>query len=145
MNLFFDTSVLIAASVAEHPRHGRAFAALDQIRRGEHKGWISQHTIAEFYAVLTAAPVTPRIHPSEALRILEENLLPHFQVIALEPVDYAEVVREMASGGWRSGRVYDALHMRCARKQPIDRVYTYNGKDYRACAPEDWKDRIGEP
>lgn len=145
MNLFFDTSVLIAATIAEHPRHPRAFAALEQIRGGEHQGWISQHTIAEFYAVLTAAPISPRIHPSEALRILEDNLLACFQVIALEPLDYAEVVREMAAYGWRSGRIYDALHLRCARKAPIDRVYTYNGKDFRGCAPAEWLDRIGEP
>ena len=145
MNQFFDTSVLIAASMADHPRHERAFAALDQVRRGEHAGWISQHAIAEFYAVLTAAPVTPRIHPSEALRMLEDNLLPYFHVVPLDPADYVEVVREMARDGWRSGRVYDALHLRCARKQPIDRVFTYNEKDLRACAPSGWKDRIGEP
>lgn len=69
----------------------------------------------------------------------------HFHVIPLDPADYVEVVREMAVRGWRSGRIYGALHLRCARKHPIDRVYTYNEKDYRACAPEDWKDRIGEP
>lgn len=145
MKLFFDTSVLIAAVMAGHPRHRRAFAALEQVRAGEHEGCISQHTLAEFYAVLTAAPVTPRVHPAEALRILEDNLLPYFQVIPMDPADYVEVVREMAAFGWRSGRIYDALHMRCARKHPVDRVYTYNEKDYRACAPEDWKDRIGEP
>ena len=69
----------------------------------------------------------------------------HFHVIPLDPADYVEVVREMAVRGWRSGRIYGALHLRCARKHPIDRVYTYNEKDYRACAPEDWKDRNGEP
>lgn len=145
MNFFFDTSVLVSASIASHPRHVRSFEALQQIRHGDHRGWISQHTIAEFYAVLTAAPLTPRIHPSEALRILEDNLLPHFQVISLDPPDYVETVRHMAADGWRSGRIYDALHMRCARKQPIDRIYTFNGKDFRACAPVEWHSLICEP
>ena len=145
MKLFFDTSVLIVATMTEHPRHRRAFAVLQQVRSGEHEGWISQHGVAEFYAVLTAAPTTPRVHPTEVLRIIEDNLLPYFHVIPLDPADYVDVVREMAANGWRSGRIYDALHLRCARKQLIDRIYTYNEKDYRAWAPEDWRDRIGEP
>ena len=46
---------------------------------------MSQHSVAEVYAVLTSAPLKPRIHPSEALRILEDNLLPHFRIVALDP------------------------------------------------------------
>ena len=87
---------------------------------------MSQHTLAETYAILTSAPLTPRIHPGEALRIIEDNILPLIEIVGLEPDDYREAVREMAAGGWRSGRIYDALHLRCAGKQPIDRIYTFN-------------------
>ena len=84
---------------------------------------MSRDSVAEFYAILTRAPLTPRIHSTQALRILEDNLLPHFRVVALEPTDYQEVIRELAAADWRSGKVYDALHIRCARKQPIDRLF----------------------
>ena len=106
---------------------------------------MSQHSIAEVYAILTSAPLTPRIHPSEALRILEENLLAHLGIIALQPEDYAEVIREMAAGGWRSGKVYDALLLRCASKRPIDRLYTFNVKEFKALASEALQSKICLP
>jgi predicted nucleic acid-binding protein len=145
VNLFFDTSVLVAASSASHPHHAQAFQALNSLKAGGNQGWMSQHSVAEVYAILTGAPLIPRIHPSEALRILEDNLLPHFRVVALKPRDYRDVIREMAAADWRSGKVYDALHLRCARKQPIDRLYTFNVKDFRALAPQDFQDKIGAP
>ena len=106
---------------------------------------MSQHSVAEVYAILTAAPLTPPIHPGEALRILEENLLPHLQIVALTPKDYREVIRELAATDWRSGKVYDALHLRCARKQPIDRLYTFNVRDFRALAGEDFREKVCAP
>jgi predicted nucleic acid-binding protein len=145
VNLFFDTSVLVAASSAGHPHHAPAFQALLSLNAGGNRGWISQHSVAEVYAILTGAPLIPRIHSSQALRILEDNLLPHFHVIALTPKDYREVIRELAAADWRSGKVYDALHLRCARKQPIDRLYTFNVKDFRALAPKELQDKIGAP
>ena len=145
MNLFFDTSVLVAASSASHIHHPQAFAALSLIQAGGNQGWMSQHSVAEVYATLTSAPLTPRIHPSEALRIIEDNLLPHLRIVALKPADYREVIREVAAAGWRSGKVYDPLHIRCALKQPIDRLYTFNVKDFRALAPKELVDRIAAP
>jgi predicted nucleic acid-binding protein len=145
VNLFFDTSVLVAASSAGHVHHPQAFAALNLIRAEGNQGWMSQHSVAEVYAILTSAPLTPRIHPTQALRILEDNLLPHFRVVALEPTDYQEVIRELAAADWRSGKVYDALHIRCARKQPIDRLYTFNVKDFQALAPKELHDKIAAP
>ena len=135
MNLFFDTSVLVAAASASHPHHTQALSAMALLRDAGNRGWMSQNTVAETYAVLTSVPLVPRIHPSEALRIIEDNILPWISVVALDPDDYLQVVREMAAGGWRSGKVYDALHLRCAAKQPIDRVYTFNVKEFQQLAP----------
>jgi predicted nucleic acid-binding protein len=135
VNLFFDTSVLVAASSASHPHHAQAMSALRSLRNKGNHGWMSQHALAETYAILTAAPLTPRIHPSEALRIIEVNILPHFRVVELEPKDYQQVVRDMAAGGWRSGKIYDALHLRCAQKQPVDRIYTFNVREFQQIAP----------
>ncbi len=135
MNLFFDTSVLIAASSASHIHHPQALAAIASLRSGKNHGWMSQHAVAETFAILTSAPLVPRIHPSEALRIIEDNFLPWISVVALGPEDYKEVVRDMAAGGWRSGKIYDALHLHCAAKQEIDRIYTFNVKDFQQLAP----------
>jgi predicted nucleic acid-binding protein len=135
VNLFFDTSVLVAGSSATHVHHPQALAALKSLRDGQNRGWMSQHAVAETYAILTSAPLTPRIHPSEALRIIETNILPHIKIVALRPEDYTEAVRDMAAGEWRSGKIYDALHLRCAERQPIDRVYTFNVREFQQLAP----------
>lgn len=145
MNLFFDTSVLVAASWIGHPHHVPAFSALRQAAAKSNRAWMSQHSIAEIYATLTSAPFTPPIHPSEALRILEENILPHLQLARLGPEDYREVIRDMASAGWRSGRIYDALILRCAEKQPIDRLYTFNVQHFRELASDSLRTKITAP
>ena len=144
MNLFFDTSVLVAASSASHSHHGQALSAMKLLRDDRNQGWMSQHAVAEVYAVLTSAPLTPRIHPGEALRIIEANILPWISAVSLQPDDYRDVVRDMANGGWRSGKIYDALHLRCAGKQPIDRIYTFNVKEFQQLAP-DLREKIGAP
>lgn len=144
MNLFFDTSVLIAASSASHPHHIQALAALSLVRNPNNRGWMSQHTVAETYAILTSAPLVPRIHPAEALTIIKENFLPWISIVPLAPEDYLEVITQMAEAGWRSGKIYDALHLRCAAKQPIDRICTFNVKEFQQLAPA-VKDKIGLP
>jgi len=135
VNLFFDTSVLVAGSSATHVHHPQALAALRSLRDGENQGWMSQHSLAETYAILTSAPLTPRIHPSDAMRIIERNILPLIRIVALGPEDYRAAISDMAAGGWQSGKIYDALHLRCAEKQPIDRVYTFNVREFQQLAP----------
>jgi predicted nucleic acid-binding protein len=135
---------LIAASSVAHGHHPQALAALRSLRNGENHGWMSQHSVAETYAILTSAPLTPRIQPGEALKILESSILTLIGVVALTPQDYRDTIRDMAAGEWRSGRIYDALHLRCAEKQPIDRIYTFNVREFQQLAPH-LRDKICAP
>ena len=82
MQVFFDTSVLVAASVGSHPHHAQALAALRRVADGQDRGFIGVHSIAEAYAALTRLPVAPRIHPSQAGRIIRDNVLKHFELVA---------------------------------------------------------------
>ena len=79
MQVFFDTNVLVAASERSHPHYVQAWPALRRVEAGKDKGFMSAHSIAEVYAALTRLPVQPRIHPAEALRIISDNILPHFE------------------------------------------------------------------
>jgi predicted nucleic acid-binding protein len=145
LNLFFDTSVLVASSSANHPHYPQARRALEQTMAKGNQGWMSQHSIAEVYSILTSAPLVPRIQPTEALQILEENLLPRMKIVTLDPLDYREVIHRAASEGWRSGRIYDALLLQCAGKNPVDRIYTFNLRDFVALAPERLRTKIAAP
>ena len=145
MDIFFDTTVLVAASSQSHPHHAQAFPALRRVVAGRDGGFISAHSIAEVYASLTRLPVEPRIHPAEAARIVTDNLLPHFKVVPVDKVDYLEALRTVKDGGWTGAKIYDALLLRCAGKCNVDRIHTFNLRDFRLLAPRDLQGKICAP
>jgi predicted nucleic acid-binding protein len=144
MNLLFDTSVLVASAVRHHPHHPPAFAALTEVTSGRHRGFAAAHSLAETYAKLTRLSLDPPVHSSDAQRMIEENILAHFRLLAPSTRDYREVVGEVATAGLTGGIVYDALILRCAQKQPCDRIYTFNVSHFRRLAPL-WEKKICAP
>ena len=135
MDIFFDTTVLVAASEQGHPHYAQARPALRRVAAGQDKGFMGVHSIAEVYAALTRLPVQPRIHPLEAARIVTDNILPHFEVCTLGKEDYLEALNTMANGGWSGAKIYDALLLRCAARCTVDRIYTFNLGDFKQLAP----------
>lgn len=130
MRTLFDTSVIVAALVDQLGSHRPAFNAFRQFTEGDHIGWCSTHALAECYATLTALPLAQRITPEQARLLIEDTVLGRLTVIALTAADYRAVLREVATLGLGSGAVYDALHVRCARKKRVDRILTYNVSDF---------------
>jgi predicted nucleic acid-binding protein len=145
VNIFFDTSVLVAASEKSHPHYPQARPALRRVAAAEDQGFISQHSIAEVFATLTRLPIQPRIHPLEAQRIVAENILPYFKVVPLDNHDYLDAMDIMSRGGWSGARIYDALILQCAAKCPAARIYTFNLSDFRQLAPPDLQEKICSP
>lgn len=47
MRVFFDTSVIVAASVADHPHHTRAWPVLQRVAMGKDQGFVGAHSIAK--------------------------------------------------------------------------------------------------
>lgn len=139
MKVYLDTSVLVAASVADHVHHPQASALLRQVRGKKLQSHVSAHGLAEFFAVLTRAPFTPPIYPSEAWQLLAENILPNFKIIALNAKQYRNVLQQSAKEGWTGGLIYDALHLAAARSVGCDRIYTFNLRHFRQLASEQSK------
>jgi len=136
MKVYCDTSVLIAGSVLSHPHYPQALALLTQVRARKLEGVISAHGTAEFYAVLTRAPLIPPVYPSEAWRLLAENLLPYFHVAVLSAAQHKSVLRRAAEQGWAGGLVYDALHVASATSSQCQRIYTFNLRHFLQVAPQ---------
>lgn len=145
MYIFFDTTVLVAASEQSHPHYAQARHALLRVVAGQDKGFMGAHSIAEAFAALTRLPVRPRIHPVEAARIVTENILPHFEVVPLGKEDYLEALNTMTSCGWMGAKIYDALLLRCAAKCAAERIYTFNLADFKQLAPANLQERICAP
>lgn len=145
MQIFLDTSVLVAASVADHPHHARARPVLQRVASGEDIGFVGAHSIAETYAALTRVPVTPRIHPSEAGRIVRENILRTCTVVQADTAQYLEALSAVQDKGLPGPKIYDALLLACAVRSGAERVYTFNLGDFRDLAPPELLARIAAP
>lgn len=135
MKVFFDTSVLVAASEQSHPHHGQAWPALRRVAARKDQGFMSVHSIAEMYAALTRLPVEPRISPADAARIIVDNILAHFEMVTIGKKNYLETLRMVGEGGWAGAKIYDALLIDCAARCGADRIYTFNLADFRNLAP----------
>lgn len=145
MEIFFDTTVLVAAFVQAHPHYDRAWPVLRRVAAGHDQGFMSAHSIAEVYAVLTRLPVQPRIHPLEAMRIVTDNILEHFEIVPIGRDDYVEALNVVAHGGWSGARIYDVLILRCAASCSAERIYTFNLRDFKQFAPAALQEKICAP
>lgn len=136
MKAYFDTTVLVAASVVGHPHHPQAVAAVRAVVNRKVSGYVSGHGLCELYAVLTRTPFNPPVHPTEAWKIISENVLAHFQVLTLTAGMYRAILQECTENGWIGGRIYDALHLRCAKKAACERIYTLDLRHFCQLAPD---------
>lgn len=136
MKVFLDTSVLVASLVSEHPHHTRAMAVVRRILDGKDQGSIAAHGLAETYAVLTTLPVTPRIGPETAHKLIAENLLGHLEIVALTAPEYARLVASLPARAVTGGTTYDALQIACAEKASATRVYTFNVAHFKRIAAQ---------
>jgi predicted nucleic acid-binding protein len=125
MNVLFDTSVFVAAFEASHPRHGVCLPWLQRAQEKEIGGYLSTHTFAELYSVLTRLPVRPTIAPAIAQRLLDENLR-LFVAIPLTAHDYQHAIACMVGLNLPGGGIFDALIAQAALKAEVDVLLTLN-------------------
>lgn len=108
MRELYDTSVLVAALLVEHPNHGSAFPQLELARRGEVQGYLSTHTLAELYAVITRLPQPLKVLPEEA-QVLIADLLEYLIPVSLLPEEYQSAIARMAKFQLTGGGMFDAI------------------------------------
>jgi predicted nucleic acid-binding protein len=141
MKEFFDTSVLIAAFWRGHPQHEPSLKLVSAANN--RKSACAAHTLAEVYATMTTLPVKDVIPPDQALLFVGE-VRDRFTVITLSADEYYTTIEQTALRGLTSGRIYDALLVRCAAKIKAQTIYTWNLKHFRALSPSE-ADRIRTP
>jgi len=125
--VLFDTSVFVAALVKPHPAHARAFPWLRKAKSGEFSLIVSAHTLAELYAVLTTLPVSPRISPDIAWRLIQEDVINIAEITALS----AAVIKKLKDDGFSGGIIYDALICATAVKAGAETLLTLNSADFK--------------
>ncbi|PSB01069.1 type II toxin-antitoxin system VapC family toxin [Merismopedia glauca] len=125
MKVLFDTSVIIAALLPRHPSHVPCFIQLQAAQSRQIQGYLSTHSLAEVYSVMTRMPSQPRMAPQEA-QILLERCLEYLEAVPLERVDYQAAIAQMTALNLPGGGIFDALIAQAALKISADRLLTLN-------------------
>lgn len=136
MAIVFDTSVLIAAFVESHPQHKIALPWVKRAKDGGIKWAVSAHTVVECYAVLTRLPLIPKISPSFAKLLIEENIEKSAQIVSLSATEYVALMKNVANLGLSGGIIYDAITVKAAQKIKAKGVLTFNVKDFQRLSLE---------
>jgi hypothetical protein len=133
--VFLDTSVLLGGLIDFGPGVAGAQAVMDRVARAPSGQVLTAwHCCLEFYAVATRLPEEFRLGPSEAGRLVEEEILGRVRVMDL-PADARlrlvhDAVRERIGGG----RFYDAHIALIAALARARVVVTENLRHFAALA-----------
>ena len=141
MKEFFDTSVLVAAFWRGHRDHESSLKLV--AAANNKKSACALHTLAEVYATMTSLPVKDVIPPDQALLFVHE-IRDRFTVVTLNEDQYLRTIEQAAEHGFTSGRIYDALLLRCAAKVKAEVIYTWNLKHFQSIDPKQ-ADKIQTP
>ena len=133
MKEFFDTSVLVAAFWGGHRDHPASIKLLGSANKKQSA--CSLHTLAEVYAAMTALPIKPMLPPEQVMLFVQE-VRDRLTLVSLDEKEYFATIQQTAAAGFTSGRVYDALLLRCAAKAKAQTIYTWNLRHFQAIAPE---------
>jgi predicted nucleic acid-binding protein len=128
---FFDTSVLLAGLIdlgpSSIPAQQLMTAVADGKLRRVHTAW---HCCLEFYAVATRLPEELRLHPTDAWRLIDEELLARFAVHQLAADQQRSFLAGVAEERIAGGRVYDAHIAEIARQARVGVVVTDNVRHF---------------
>ncbi len=138
---FFDTTVLVASSIPQHPHHFASSACLNRLR--ETGGACAAHTLAECFNTLTRTSKGYGLPPLAAATIVKEAS-GFFTLLTLTPDEMLQTIQAIAERSLAGALLYDALILACARKIDARHIYTNNLKHFRQIAP-DLASRIVEP
>jgi len=89
----------VAGLVASHPDFERVSAWLRRAAAKDVDVFVSPHSLAEVYSVLTRTPFRPPISAAAAWDAISQDILAHATVVALLPDDYNSVLERNARAG----------------------------------------------
>lgn len=127
--VFFDTSVLLAALISQHPDHERAFRWMAGARAKRFNLIVGQHTLMELQVMLTSMATRPKITPGVAERLIRSNI-ESGQVVTLTPAAHWSALEKSSRAGARGTAVYEHLNVQAALGAGAQNLLTLNPKLY---------------
>jgi predicted nucleic acid-binding protein len=129
MKVLFDTNILVSAAFEVHPSHAISLPWIQKVRNQNILGYISTHSIAELYAVMTRLPLARPLSPQQVHDAIANNLKA-FHPVDLESSDYLEVLKNVSQLNITGGGIYDAIIAQAALKANVDILLTLNSKHF---------------
>jgi predicted nucleic acid-binding protein len=129
VKVLYDTSVLLAALLVDHTNHGLAFPQLELARQGTVQGYLSTHSLAELYSVMTRLPPPLRVLPDEAEAAIVD-LLDYLEPVPLLAAEYQQAIRQMVELRLVGGGIFDAIIAQAALKAGVGQLLTFNPGDF---------------
>lgn len=131
-DVFVDTSVLLGALIDFGARSAAALALFEAIvaARGDRRPKTAWHCCLEAYSVATRLPEEYRLRPSEAVTLIEAEIIARFEILDLPPLARLEFLQDCARAGVSGGRLYDAHIAAIARASRAKIVITDNRRDF---------------
>ena len=138
ISVFLDTSVLLAGLVDL----GQQSASAQLIMHGVAEKTIASpatawHCCLEFFSVATRLPPEYRLSPTDAARLLDEEVFARMSVHHLPPGDRHAMVRLLADDGIGGGRVYDVHIAEIARAAGAKVIVTDNRRHFLSALRHD--------
>jgi predicted nucleic acid-binding protein len=131
VEVFFDTSVLVAGLIDLGPQSGPAqslmHAVAEQKISAPATAW---HCCLEFYSVATRLPPEYRLDPSDAVQLLDEEVLARLSVHDLPASDRAVMLRLLGEDRIAGGRAYDVHIAEVARSAGARIIVTDNRRHF---------------
>ena len=131
MSVFLDTSVLLAGLVDFGPQSAPAQSLLHAVAekdvRAPATAW---HCCLEFFSVATRLPPEFRVAPSDAVRLLQEEVFSRMAVHDLPATDRVPMLRAAARDAVGGGRIYDAHIAEVARAVGARVIVTDNRRHF---------------
>jgi predicted nucleic acid-binding protein len=131
VNLFLDTSVLVAGLIdfgpQSSPAHSLLHAVAEKTAGPASTAW---HCCLEFYSVGTRLPPEFRLTPADAARLVDEEIIGRMAVFDLPGVARSAFLAAAAHDAVAGGRVYDAHIADVARAAGATVIVTDNRRHF---------------
>ena len=135
MKVLYDTSVLIPAFISGHEHHSLSFPQVNLAKRDDVQGYLSSHSLAEFYATTTRIPKPLRLSSDEAYATIL-RFLKYLTPVELSAKDYRKAITRTTKMGLAGGVMYDAVIAQAALKAGVEQLITLNSKDFKRLGDE---------
>jgi len=133
VSVFLDTSVLLGGVIDLGPPSAAAQSLMHAVAAGQVTGPATAwHCCLEFYSVATRLPPEYRLSPSDAARLLEEEVFQRMEVYELPQGDRRRMIRHAAQEGLAGGRIYDSHIAEVARAAGAPVIVTDNRRHFLA-------------